>query len=209
MTSFPTAANIRFTWWNFPSVITVSARDGPSTRSSAGFAVKSPKSIPAAKASTAASVSSPSTSARYRFVTCLPGLSRRWFNSPSHVRISSPVVSLSSRPTGMHPMLRYTGGSRSITVGCFASRAAVRSPPGLCIITWRMTRPSISLPFRAGRSSSVSKERAGSRMIRPFTAAFPPRIHSLTSLRLPRDSVASQRSSRIFIVSLPPDHWGR
>ena len=56
---------------------------------------------------------------------------------PSEVMTSRPSVSLSSRPAGMQPIAAYSGGSRSITVFCFLSRAAVSVFCGLFIITWR------------------------------------------------------------------------
>ena len=66
---------------------------------------------------------------------CFLGDSRRWARSPSSVRRSRPVVSLSSRPTGNSPRRRSSSGSRSSTVGWFLSSVADSSPAGL----WSMT----------------------------------------------------------------------
>ena len=197
ISGWPTAANMRLTWWNLPSVSSTSATDRSSpersTVSLAGRAVKSDNSMPAAKARTSSPVSRPAHSARYSFPAFHLGEISRWASWPSSVSSTSPVTSRSSRPTGPRPRRRSASGSRSSTVLRRRSSVAVTTPAGL--FTMMYCGPASTGPAPSTLTRPGSTFMAGSAATAPSTRTRPAAMAFLASLRVSPAS-ATALSSR-------------
>ena len=90
-----------------------------------------------------------------------------------------------------------------MTVFCFLSRAAVRTPCGLWSMTWRTALYTMGLPSRSTSSVPACTCIPASAAGLPLTCTRPARTNALTSLRVPSPSIESSLSSRImsFIFS--------
>ena len=92
-------------------------------------------------------------------------------------------MSLSRRPAGNRPILRYSSGSRSRTVSSLPSSVAESTPAGLFIMIQRAAFHSTVSPDTVMTSLSGSAFSAGERAGTPLTSTSPLRTRSETCRR--------------------------